>query len=609
MSVRTGTKPFNIESDKMYQAVFENTGTAMAIIEEDLIISLANTRFVSLAGYSQEEIQGKKKWTEFVAPQNLEMIIQQHNHRRKNPASALTEYEFAFIDRSGQILDMVLTVNIIPGTTRSIASLIDITERKKTELALQESEIQLANAMELADLVQWELDIASGMFTFDDRFYSLYATSSDKEGGNLMAAETYVREFVHPDDGPWIADRVQKALAGLLDEFPPLEHRIVHRDGKIRHIVVRFSVLRNSDGNIVKVFGANQDITERKLEEKALMESEARLKSLIDNLPAEIWAMDTDLHYELQNSISIMNHGILIGKHPAELDLPLDTITMWLDQDLRVMQGETIQGEYSREMGGETRHYKNLLAPVIAEDRVLGIVGAAVDVTDQKRIEESLKLANRKLNLLSSITRHDINNKLMALEAYIAMSHEAINDPSALKRYFTIEQEIADIIAHQIAFTKIYEEMGVHAPTWQKIHTTIGNVVTMLPVGNLFINLVDSALEVFADSLLEKVFYNLIDNALRYGGEKMNSIQVSTRLDAGNLIITVKDDGNGIDGDEKEMLFTKGFGKNSGLGLFLSREILSITGIMITENGVPGKGAQFEITVPGGIYRCFNPAP
>ena len=113
-------------------------------------------------------------------------------------------------------------------------------------------------------------------------------------------------------------------------------------------------------------------------------------------------------------------------------------------------------------------------------------------------------------------------------------------------------------------------------------------------------------LEVYADPLLVRVFYNLIDNALRYGGEQMTTIRISSQESSRGLVIVCEDDGVGITVEDKKRLFTRGFGKSTGLGLFLLREILSITGITITENGVPGKGARFEITVPKGMWRV-NP--
>ena len=117
------------------------------------------------------------------------------------------------------------------------------------------------------------------------------------------------------------------------------------------------------------------------------------------------------------------------------------------------------------------------------------------------------------------------------------------------------------------------------------------------------ITLTTGGLEIYADPLFDKVFYNLIDNALRYGGEKMTEIRIFCQEVPEGLVIVVEDNGTGIAGEDKIRLFTKGFGKNTGLGLFLSREILAITGITITENGEPGKGARFEILVPPDAYR------
>jgi len=107
--------------------------------------------------------------------------------------------------------------------------------------------------------------------------------------------------------------------------------------------------------------------------------------------------------------------------------------------------------------------------------------------------------------------------------------------------------------------------------------------------------------------MLEKVFYNLFENAVKYGGDNLSSIAVSSRPAGDSLIIIVGDDGCGISEADKARLFERGFGKNTGLGLFLSREILAITDITITETGRPGHGAQFEIHVPCGKFRFADP--
>jgi len=245
-----------------------------------------------------------------------------------------------------------------------------------------------------------------------------------------------------------------------------------------------------------------------------------------------------------------------------------------------------------------------------ADGTIQGLEGIIHDITELSQAEDALRIANKKLNLLSSITRHDIRNQLTALKAFLQLNEDAIDKPAELAEYFIKEMKIADIIERHISFTRDYEDMGVKAPSWQNVDVVVKYAMAALPLRDVRVTVERSDLEVNADALFEKVFYNLIDNALRYGGKDMSEIRVSSC--AGpmeSLVITFEDNGGGIEADDKAHIFSKGFGKNTGLGLFLSSEILSITGMTIIETGIPGKGARFEITVPRGCYRYVASLP
>ena len=231
------------------------------------------------------------------------------------------------------------------------------------------------------------------------------------------------------------------------------------------------------------------------------------------------------------------------------------------------------------------------------------LIESFIDITERKALQEAVQQANRKLNLLSSITRHDIINQLTVLTGYIRISHGYLDDKNTLVKFLEKADKAATIIEHHIRFTGEYEEMGVNAPAWQNVHEIVKKAMAGLHLGDIKVDVDRTDLQIFADPLCGKVFYNLIDNALRYGGESMKTIRFSSQESGTGLIILCEDDGVGIADDVKKRLFTRGFGKNTGLGLFLSREILSITGITITENGTEGKGARFEITVPNGNFR------
>lgn len=239
--------------------------------------------------------------------------------------------------------------------------------------------------------------------------------------------------------------------------------------------------------------------------------------------------------------------------------------------------------------------------------RVGGYNGRLVmfrDETGKQKARQAIEMTNRKLNLLSSITRHDMQNKLTGLSGFIELAR-AEKDPDVMQRYLSHMERITRVFQEELEFTRDYQDLGVQAPAWQGVASLIREEESHLPTQNFGVEIaiLPETLEIYADPLLGKVFYNLIDNALRYGGDRLTAIRVSSREKSGSVILAFEDNGNGIPQKDKERLFVKGFGKNTGLGLFLSREILAITGITITENGEPGKGARFEITVPKGMFR------
>ncbi len=189
----------------------------------------------------------------------------------------------------------------------------------------------------------------------------------------------------------------------------------------------------------------------------------------------------------------------------------------------------------------------------------------------------------------------------MALRGYVELSAECVQDPK-LQQMIEKEETIIEMISQQILFTQEYEDLGVNAPVWQALDATVMNASAGLDLSRISLTIASDNLEIYADHLLGKVFYNLMDNTLRYG-ETVSGITVSCEKRAGGLVILYTDNGVGIDAEARPNLFERGFGKHTGLGLFFTKEVLSITGLSITETGTPGKGTRFEITVPEGEYR------
>ena len=226
-----------------------------------------------------------------------------------------------------------------------------------------------------------------------------------------------------------------------------------------------------------------------------------------------------------------------------------------------------------------------------------------VDITEQKQAQDSLIVANRKLNLLNNITRHDILNQLTALIGYLELSKDDIKDPLLLT-YVTKEEIAANAIRNQILFTRGYQNIGVHSPQWHNIAETVSLALATLDIHHIRVTVHLASVEVYGDPLLEKVFYNLIENSIRHG-ERVSDIEILSESVSDGIDIVIKDNGAGIPDNAKERIFRREYFKHTGFGLFLTREILAITNLTITENGTFGKGARFVIHAPHGTYRSI----
>jgi signal transduction histidine kinase len=250
------------------------------------------------------------------------------------------------------------------------------------------------------------------------------------------------------------------------------------------------------------------------------------------------------------------------------------------------------------------RIYELYVQPQRIGDQIVGRVWSLRDITDRRLAEAAIRSANDKLNLLSNITRHDIFNQLTALAAYLEMVEMDNHDPSVSGHMVAMKKSL-DVIRLQLEFTRDYQDLGLRAPGWQQAETVFRNAAKSFEGRNLTFTCTTGPVGIFADPMIGQVFYNLIDNSLRHG-ENVSEIRLSARSEDPDLFLLYEDNGTGVVPEEKEKIFIKGFGKHTGLGMFLIKEILSITGSTIRETGVYGKGARFEIRVPAGKFRLTS---
>jgi len=223
------------------------------------------------------------------------------------------------------------------------------------------------------------------------------------------------------------------------------------------------------------------------------------------------------------------------------------------------------------------------------------------DITDRKGDKDALLQANRKLTVLSSITRHDILNQVTGLLGYLELLQDNIPDKPE-RDYIEKCLSFTKTIQSQIAFTKLVDDIRIKSLSWQYAEQMVQRVLLGYQTESISCQVDLEGLYLFADPILEKVIFTLIENSVRHG-EHVSHIHFSYQITDNDCVFVCEDDGSGIPGDEKEKIFGQGYGKHTGLGLFLVREILAINGMTIEEKGIFGSGARFEIHVPAGKWR------
>jgi len=229
-----------------------------------------------------------------------------------------------------------------------------------------------------------------------------------------------------------------------------------------------------------------------------------------------------------------------------------------------------------------------------------------------RRAKDDVAFLNKKLNLVGSVTRHDVLNQLTAVSGYTELLEMVIEDPQQ-RSYIEKERFALDKIRRQFQFAKDYQNLATEPPAWQSLASVIRRANDAVALNGVKITETCGNASVYADLMIEKAVAQLLDNAIRHG-KNVSSVSISVHDDETGAVLVIEDNGTGIPAADKERIFERGFGKRTGWGLFLAREILAITGMTIAETGEPGKGARFEIHIPAEAYRKegagkISPAP
>ncbi|MCK9631241.1 MAG: PAS domain S-box protein [Methanoregula sp.] len=486
--------------------------------------------------------------------------------------------------------------------TGAIESVRDVTGQKKVDQTLRESEAKYRELVENANSIILKLD-KSGNITFFNEFAQRFFgfTATEILGKPVVGTVVPAQESGSDRDLSHMIENIIRHP----EDYVNNENENVTKNGDRVWIHWWNKPIYDRDGVFEGVLCVGTDITARKrIEDELRMENEKN-RGLMNHAIDAIVVLDAET-----SMFTDANHRALelFGKTLAELR------AMNFTGIFPAEFHEKYQGYFTDTARKGTGSHSLLvtgsdgrLIPVIVSSTAIDlggrrhVMGIFHDISEIQMAQDALQLANKKLNLLSEITRHDIRNKLTVLGGYIELVRDHPQEPE-YTMYVRKIQEIVGTIGENIEFTKLYQNLGVAAPGWQNVHDVFFHACARLDIRKIFVQSDTGDLEVFADPLLERAFYNLAENAIQHGGN-VTTLRISAQKSRDGVTVMIEDNGMGVPPSDKISIFSKGFGKNTGLGLFLVREILSITGISITEIGEYHKGARFEIRVPHGKYR------
>ncbi|MGB7787551.1 PAS domain S-box protein [Methanoregula sp.] len=484
----------------------------------------------------------------------------------------------------------------------AIESVRDITEQKHADQMIRESESKYRELVENANTIILKVD-TSGRITFFNEFAQrFFGYGPDEILGKPITGTIFP---LTGSDSDRDLHHMMEEIVSHPEDYTHNENENITKPGERVWIQWLNKPIYDEEGRYTGLLCIGTDITKRKRAEDELRKENEKNRTLMDHASDAIFIVDAgtgmlaDANKKAQALVKrplaelvTLNH---LALYPKEFH---DACGIAFQQI--ILEGAGLQHLVVIDREGRQ-------IPVLASAALIDLGGRQFvmeilhDISEIQMAQDALRLANRKLNLLAEITRHDIRNKLTVMGGYLDMVKDRPAEPD-YSMYMKKLESIVGNISQNIEFTRLYQNLGVAAPDWQNVHDVFFHACARIDIRKICVQSDTGALVIFADPLLERAFHNLVENVVQHGGN-VTTIRISARESGVTAIIVIEDDGIGIPSSDKGKIFSKGYGKNTGLGLFLVQEILSITGITIQETGEYQKGARFEISVPPGAYR------
>jgi PAS domain S-box-containing protein len=590
------------KSEERFRQVSDNAQEWIWELDSNGLYTYASSVVEKVLGYKPEEIVGKKHFYDLFLPEEAEELKKAafQVFAKKSPfcnfvnRNVHKKGSMVWLSTSG--VPIVNEKGSLPGY-RGVDT--DITERKKAEVRVIESEEKYRKLFEEAMDAIFVADAETGILVDCNHAATKLV---GRERSELIGMH---QRFLHPEgeNGPEFGRVFEQHRSD--EEGQIIEDHIITKSGEVRDVTIKPSLIEVNGKRIVQ--GIFRDITEQ----KNRIDKIGFQARLLNAVGQAIVATDTNGTIIYWNHAAEQLYGWseaeVIGRNIVDVT-PAETSKKQAAKKLnKLIAGESWSGEFVAKRRDGTPFLAIVTDAPITDDKgeIIGIIGVSTDITEQKWMQEVFNDAvgkvvelNEKLRVVESLTRHDIRNKLAALNGRIFLLKKRMTDnieaSAQLKEMDLASQQILRILE----FERFYVQVGAEELQWIDVEKHLSEAASLFSdlKGAQVINDCHG-LTVVADSLLRQLFYNLIDNTLKYG-VTVSKIKVHFQEENDQLKLIYEDNGVGMPDEVRNKLFTEGFGKGTGFGLFLIKRIAEAYGWTIQETGKQGQGVQFTMTIP-----------
>ncbi|MFA6291157.1 MAG: ATP-binding protein [Victivallales bacterium] len=622
-------------SNQKYSDLYDFAPVGYFILNKDGVILDANLTGTTLLGVEKSRMIGKHL-SNYVNKDEQDRYFL--FRRRTLESNARQTCEIKLKTGKGGIDAQLFaeTVKDHVGDVQCRIAIADITERKQAEDAHRKSEAMLLRAQRVADLGCWEWNIVTGKLHWSDQVYSIFGLTP---GEFTPSFESFLSMII-PEDREILNRFVSDTMTG---HAYSIEYRILRPDSSVRHILAQGDVDFDKDGKPIRMFGTALDITERKQAEEELRASELRereraeeLATLLDSVPTPVFiAHDPDCHHITGNRAA---DELLKNPYGSEASLSAsdelkprhfkavkDGRELRLDElpAQRAAHGEQVYDfDFSLVfVDGTVRHVLGYGTPLLNEHGLpRGAVHVLVDITERKKAEENLnnileelKRSNSDLDQFASVANHDLREPLRTITSFLELLVKRCKgslDQNAMEYIdFAVDgaRRMDNLLAGLLKYSRVHSHGKPMKPT--PVQASLDDAVL-----NLRKIIDENNVEIVSEPLptvngdwmqLMQLFQNLLHNAIKFKGEQRMQIHVACRKDGNFHLISVRDNGIGIEPQYHERVFTifhrvnaKDDRSGHGVGLAVCKKIVERHGGKMWLESSPGKGSEFFFTLP-----------